>query len=284
MLGNPQNPDPNQIPRISLNLADHWIAISIAGLAIFTGSGLLPVILYLVLTKVAKLGIRIVLSVIASTIGAASVLAMLRRIWQLIRPDSTCRPLNARRYELDYFQWNFFTGFIYISALMIVAISTSHEIGDISIRLVSLPIPILILQTTSQLLCAWVLIWLRAKYPFRVSSMETAALVRPGIYTIVEDVVAVDGGQGQKFRELLDARYRSSKPVRVLLERLDLAWGLSGVVVSTVLIAMISTLPNMDVLFVIGWLVPWAWAAVLAVSTRSMWKTALMRENLNQVK
>jgi hypothetical protein len=82
--------------------------------------------------------------------------------------------------------------------------------------------------------------------------MKKGALVRPGIYTIVEDVAAVDGGQGQQFRQLLDARYQSSRPVRVLLQHLDWAWGLSGLVVAVVLIALTGTLHRVDVLFVTG--------------------------------
>jgi hypothetical protein len=31
-----------------------------------------------------------------------------------------------------------------------------------------------------------------------------------------------------------------------------------------------------------GWLVPWGWAAVLAVTTRWMWKIALMHEKDEQ--
>jgi hypothetical protein len=154
--------------------------------------------------------------------------------------------------QLDYFQWNFFTGFGYIAALMIAAISTSPDIGDTSTRLISLPLPILILQISSQLLCASVMIRMKAKYPFRVSSMDRTAMVRPGVYTIVEDVVAVDCGQGQEYRRLFDARYCSSKSIRILLERLDLAWGLSGAVMATVLITLISTLRSTDAVFLIG--------------------------------
>jgi hypothetical protein len=68
-----------------------------------------------------------------------------------------------------------------------------------------------------------------ARYPFRFSSMSRGDVARPVLYTIVEDVVAVDGGQGTRFRELFNQRYLASKPVRKLLREMDLLWGISGV-------------------------------------------------------
>ncbi|PLB45540.1 hypothetical protein P170DRAFT_512214 [Aspergillus steynii IBT 23096] len=278
------NPDPDvgAVTRIPLDLDRYRVVIAIAAACIFTGAGLLPEILYIVLLKVARLKLWIVFTVLACAIGAFSVLALLRRTWSLVRSDSTCRPTGSKRHHLDYFQWNFFTGFCYIAALMIAAISMSQQedenIADTSTRLISLPLPVLILQVSSQLLCACVMNLMHAQYPFRVSSMNRTALVRPGVYTIVEDVLAVDGGQGEEYRRLLDARYCSSKAIRVLLARLDLAWGLSGAIVATGLITLIGTLSSRDTVFLIGWLVPWGWAGLLAVVTRWMWDNALMHE------
>ncbi|KAL3479550.1 hypothetical protein BJX99DRAFT_255546 [Aspergillus californicus] len=247
-----QDPDIDQVTRIPLELGHYRVTIAIATVSIFTGSGLLPVILYLVLTRVARLKLWIVFTILAAAMGAVSVSMMLRRTWRLIRSNPTCRPYSSRPYNLDYFQWNFFTGFCYIAGLMIAAVSTSPGITDTSTRLISLPLPLLILQVSSQLLCASVMNRMKAKYPFRVSSMDQTALVRPGVYTIVEDVMAVDCGQEQEYRRLLDARYCTSKPIRTLLERLDLAWGLSGAVVATVLVPLISTLPSTDAVFLIA--------------------------------
>ncbi|KAL6230295.1 hypothetical protein BDW75DRAFT_74614 [Aspergillus navahoensis] len=274
--------DLDQVTRIPLKLGQYKVTITIAAACIFIGAGLLPEIVYLVLIKVVGLELWIVFTIIAAAIGAFSVLALLRRTWSLVRSDSTCRPPGSKRYHLDYFQWNFFTGFCYIAALMIAAISMSRERADTSTRLISLPLPILILQVSSQLLCACVMTRMHARYPFRISSMDRTALVRPGVYTIIEDVLAVDGGQGQEYRRLLDARYCSSKPIRVLLERLDLAWGLSGAVVATALITLIATLSSRDTVFLIGWLAPWGWAGLLAVATRWMWDIALMHEQSEQ--
>jgi hypothetical protein len=55
----PQNADPNQISRIPLDLREHRTAIATTWAILFTSSGLLPVILYFVLTKVALLNLWI---------------------------------------------------------------------------------------------------------------------------------------------------------------------------------------------------------------------------------
>lgn len=63
--------------------------------------------------------------------------------------------------------------------------------------------------------------------------------MRPAVYVIVEDVVAVDGEQGHVFRAQWNARYESSAPFRTLLARLDWLWGVSGVLVAAAVIGVI---------------------------------------------
>lgn len=133
-----------------------------------------------------------------------------------------------------------------------MGILAGHAIGDISVRLASLPLPFLMLQISIQLAYAAVMIQMRGTYPFRVSSMNKGDLIRPGTYTIVEDVTAVDGGQGREFRELLNARYHCSQPIQDLFRRLDWVWGASGMVVASGLTALIWALPDVDVGFTLS--------------------------------
>lgn len=112
---------PDQVTRIPLDLHRHRMVIVIAAACIFTGGGLLPEILYIVLLKVAVLKLWIgtqysllrtghrlgnkasptVFTVLASTIGAFSALALLRRTWSLVRSDSTCRPSGSKRHHVS---------------------------------------------------------------------------------------------------------------------------------------------------------------------------------------
>jgi membrane protein implicated in regulation of membrane protease activity len=117
--------------------------------------------------------------------------------------------------QLDYFQWNFLFGFIYIALLLTTAVGIAYTLGDTSVRLASLPLPLLTLQISSQLVLGSVLVWLHAKYPFRVSSMAKGALVRPGAYTILEDVVASMEDRGcisDSFWIIAIVRIEPSKP------------------------------------------------------------------------
>lgn len=80
---------------------------------------------------------------------------------------------------------------------------------------------------------------LKLRAPIRFSSIARGDPLRPAVYVIVEDVVAVDGRQGDVFRAQWNARYESSAPVRMLLARLDVFWGVSGVVVAGAVIGVI---------------------------------------------
>lgn len=72
-------------------------------------------------------------------------------------------------------------------------------------------------------LCA-ALASLDIRTPFRISSLPKGVPIRPGIYTIAEDIIAVDAGAGRAYREALDARYQASPLFRRMLYQLNLFW------------------------------------------------------------
>ena len=106
--------------------------------------------------------------------------------------------------------------------------------------------------------------------------------------------MAVDGGEGKRFRAELDARYSASPEIRSLLHHLDLLWGISGLAIAIAIILLISLLhdPNVGfvigesfryravirILTVLGWLAPWAWAAMTTTLTFFMTSKALKKE------
>lgn len=81
--------------------------------------------------------------------------------------------------------------------------------------------------------------WKKWPAPFRVSSTPKGGHVRPGVYTFVEDVVAVNGGAGRPYREALDARYNASKSFRILMIELSWFWSIGALVVGTVLTVLV---------------------------------------------
>lgn len=154
--------------------------------------------------------------------------------------------------QLDYFHWNFIFGFIYLSALITVGDIIANNNHKLGVRLNALSLPLLQLQVCLQSLIASVMTVYNVKYPFRFSSMARGVSVRPACYTIIEDICAVDGGEGTRFRQAFDQRYNASSPIRRLLLHMDLIWGISGTIVGAVLLGLIWGLDNVDVSFALG--------------------------------
>jgi hypothetical protein len=74
--------------------------------------------------------------------------------------------------------------------------------------------------------------YLRVPAPLRISSLPRGSPLRPGIYSIIEDVCAVDGGGGTEFRQRLNLRYVASHYFRRMLHRLTLFWALGALLVA----------------------------------------------------
>jgi hypothetical protein len=90
--------------------------------------------------------------------------------------------------------------------------------------------------------------------------------MRPPVYCIIEDVVAVNGGGGKAFRKALDERFKASPIFRSMLSDLGLFWGIGGAVVGITLLALIGTIDPM-ISYGLAWTMPWVWAGTWAVLT-----------------
>lgn len=123
--------------------------------------------------------------------------------------------------------------------------------------------------------------------------------VRPGVYTFVEDVVAVNGGAGRPYREALDARYNASKSFRILMIELSWFWSIGALVVGSVLTVLVCVhAVHKDVAYGIGesehdtlclcetivtdsslgWAVPFIWAGIWTLITIPWVQRALDKE------
>ena len=175
---------------------------------------------------------------------------------------------------MDYFNWNFIFGFIFITALILASTIAKPAIT----RLAAMPLSLLLLQVCGQMLVAQILTATNTGYPFRFSSMPKGGIVRPAVYSLTEDVVAVEAGQGTEFREVLNQRYLASAPIRRLMREMDLLWGVSGVAVAIAVVVMIWELNSVDAAWVVGWTVPWGWTVICALITVVRTKAALRNE------
>jgi hypothetical protein len=80
---------------------------------------------------------------------------------------------------------------------------------------------------------------LEIKLPFRMGSLDAGNVVRPAVYYIVEDVVAVDGNGGFEYREAFMARYESSKVFRGMIWTLSVLWMLAFYVFAAVFTVLV---------------------------------------------
>ncbi|CAI4212048.1 unnamed protein product [Parascedosporium putredinis] len=104
------------------------------------------------------------------------------------------------------------------------------------------------------------------------------AQLRPCIYSLVEDICAVDGGGGTAYREALDTRYEASHIFRAMLRRLGVFWAVGAEAMAVLCTILIFTL-SVDYAYTIGWTVPFVWAGVWALVTTLYVQRELKRED-----
>jgi len=129
-----------------------------------------------------------------------------------------------------------------------------------------MPVPSMLFTFGTELLIMDALRYFEVPAPCRMSSIPKGAQVRPGIYNIIEDIVAVDGSGGTEFRENFNKRYEASHTFRAMLRRLGLFWSIgaqSAAVVCTILIFTIQK----DAAYAVGWAAPFIWAGVWTLCT-----------------
>lgn len=134
------------------------------------------------------------------------------------------------------------------------------------IRLLAMPVPSMVFAFGLELLIVDALRLLGFTSPIRISSVPAGAPLRPGVYSFIEDVCGVDGSGGTEFRQRLNLRYMASKPFRRMLHRLTLFWAGGALAIAAGTTAMIFTLSR-NAAYVVGWTVPFGWAAVWTLIT-----------------
>ena len=126
-------------------------------------------------------------------------------------------------------------------------------------------------------LLSLVLNWAEVKLPFRFGSSPPGEVVRPAIYYIVEDVVAVDGNGGVEYREALGKRYEGSEMFRVMIWNLSMCWMLAFYVLGAVVAVLVMMLPVASV-YAVGWAAPFPVVGAMVVATIFYVKSVLKVE------
>lgn len=221
-----------------------------------------------------------VLTLPTAVLGVFTAIAVVERIWKLIKVSPEYRPLKSPRYALDIFQWGYFAALIMISGLISSTLARGnidHDGHAFQIRLLSMPVAMLMYLLATLAALSLILNGFKVKLPFRFGSLDAGNMLRPAVYYIVEDVVAVDGNGGMEYREALNARYESSPIFRNMIWMLSVAWMLAFYIFAAVFTALVFNLPKAAV-YAVGWAGPFPLAGLMAIWTISYVRASLQEE------
>jgi len=221
-----------------------------------------------------------VLTIPTAVLGVFTAIAIVERIWKLTQLSPEFRPLKSPRYALDIFQWGYFAALIMISALISSTLARGdidHDEHELQTRLVSMPAPVLMYFLATLTMISLILNGLKVKLPFRFGSLDAGNVVRPAVYYIVEDVVAVDGNGGVEYREAFTARYESSPVFRRMIWTLSVVWMVAFYIFAGVFTILVFRLPKAAV-YAVGWAGPFPLAGFMAVWTIFYVKSILKEE------
>ncbi|KAB8336826.1 hypothetical protein FH972_021135 [Carpinus fangiana] len=233
-----------------------------------------PLVLYFCLWYLnTGLSHNAIFSISTACLGGVSIVEYFLRFYRLWKKGSTCRVMGARRWYLDWFHWNFSIAWVFIMVELIVGTVPDEP----PIRLLAMPCSSLLWWFGLEMLLEDALRFMGMRSPIRISSVPKGEPFRPGIYSIIEDVVAVDGSGGQEFRTRLNARYEASHYFRLMLHRLTLFWSFGAVGAALVTTVLIFTLGR-DAAYVVGWVLPCIWAGIWTAITIPYVKWCLRRE------
>jgi len=235
-------------------------------------SCLLPIIMFYALwfTKISHVT---VIAILSSVFGLSTLYHFAIRMYYLCKKDSTCRPIGSKRAWLDAFEFGFAFSIIVITVQTIPAVDGNSPLVPLFAMVTSTTL----FTTGFTLIFPFFFYQLQMRIPFRVSSLPAGHIAHPAVFTIIEDIIAVDGGGDTKYREELIARYDASPLFRRMLNRLDAFWGFGAIFCAAVVTTLLWTLP-VAVSYGIGWGAPFLWGGLWTFLTVRYVQLCLIEE------
>ncbi|OQD89677.1 hypothetical protein PENANT_c002G05174 [Penicillium antarcticum] len=213
---------------LNYSLAKRKIRILVFWLLVFLDSVVFPIGLYYLLTRTTTWSTTTIFSVLTVTLFGTFITQSLERSWNLWRERSSCRVPNAGRYYFDFTHWNVLASWVIIITELVVG-----TIPDPPwMRMLAVPVPSIFFIFGLEMLIFEILYIFEIPAPFRISSIPKGSPMRPALYPLLEDIIAVDGKGGSKFRDRLDQRYKASPPFRGMLHRVTMLWAVPQVLVA----------------------------------------------------
>ncbi|KAK5449351.1 hypothetical protein LTS15_008894 [Exophiala xenobiotica] len=220
----------------------------------------LPIVLYYSMKFAGHVQGWIIFAIVATIWGGPTYVEFAVRSWRLIKKENFFRPLGtSNRWAFDITHW--------ISSLTIAAVTAFLIIGSaphiVWIRVLSMPAPAILYCVGGSVFILTMYSLTGRKAPFRISSTPKGGEVYPGVYYLMEDIVAVNAGAGRPFREAMAARYAASPRFRRMIKVQSLFWSIPSLVVAIVCTVIIVIHPiSKEVGYGVGWGVPFVWIGI----------------------
>ncbi|GKZ74805.1 hypothetical protein AnigIFM60653_001146 [Aspergillus niger] len=197
----------------------------------------------------------------------------LQRSWSLWRKKSTVRVRNTGRYYFDFTHWHILVSWIIIIAELVLGTIPEPP----WIRMLAMPVPSLFFIFSIEMLIFESMYIFKIPVPFRISSVPKGDPMRPALYPLLEDIIAVDGMGQTEFRDHLNQRYNASPPFRSMLHRLTMLWMIPQMLVAGGTLAGI-VIADHELAYTLGWSVPAIWAGIWAMVMAIRIRVELRRE------
>jgi len=228
------------LPRLNYNLWDYKTKLFIVTFLLVAESSLIPLALFYGLWFRTTLRHGIIFAVITAFFGLVTGIEFGFRCLKLILPPDTYRPIGGARWKFDFTHWSL--SFIYtVMTAILIGASIPHEP---LVRPLAIPVSLFLIQYGVMLLVTG---WMNATHrptPWRISSIPKGQRTRPLMYTIVEDIIAVDGAAGIEYRRALMARYETSPMFRKMIAQQNWFWGFGSLLVGVGTMVVIWTIPQ----------------------------------------
>lgn len=236
--------NPRLLPQLPFTWHHGWRRVRLGGLIflMFVDACVLPIVLYYAMTFAGNVQSWITFAIVTTIWGGPTYLEFAVRSLRLIKKERFYRPLGTNS------RWCFDLT-TYVSVITITAVTALFVVGsaphDAWIRVLSMPAPAILYALGGSIFIITMYNVAGLKAPFRISSTAKGEPVKPGVYYLIEDVVAVNAGAGRPYREALAARYDASPRFRRMIYIQSLFWSIPTIILAIPLtvIAVIHPVP-----------------------------------------
>lgn len=235
------------LPRLNYRISDYKWKLAIVVFLLVLESSLLPIALFYGLWFGTTLRHGIIFAIITAFFGLVTGAEFGLRCLKLILGNDKYRPQGGTRWSFDFTHWTLSFGYTVMTGILIGA-SIPHEP---LVRPLAMPVSLFLIQAGVQLVWSGWMNATRRPAPCKISSVDKGGRVLPLVFTLVEDIVGVDGTGGRVYRDSLMARYKASPRFRRMIAQQNWFWAVGALIDGIGTLVVVWTVPQ-DVAYGVG--------------------------------